>query len=264
MALPLITSRTSPNTSRRGSRIRRIVIHHWDDPSKRPTLAGTVSWLCNPRSKVSAHYVVSERTVYRLVPEGVAAWHARGGNDDAIGIECDPRQQDSTYETVAALIRDIRSRHGDLPLVRHRDVRSSSTTCPGTFDLARLDRLARGAAPSRPAPAPSAAPAFPLPAGFYYGPADGPVESVSGRGPNDRVGGDVLRGPGGRWYSKGLRTAQQRLKDRGWTITVDGRWGDETADVLAEFKHRKRPDWARGDSRLGPETWALLWSEPVR
>lgn len=153
MALKINTSRVSPNRSVRTSKIRRIVIHHWNDPSTPGTLAGVVAWLCNRRSKVSAHYVVSGQQVFRLVPESVVAWHARGGNDDSIGIECDPRQQDSTYATVAALIRDIRSRHGDLPLVRHRDVNGSKTACPGTYDLARLDRLARGAA--KPAPTPS-------------------------------------------------------------------------------------------------------------
>ena len=120
MALAINTSRISPNRSVRRSKIRRIVIHHWDDPKRNPSLAGVVSWLTSTRSRVSAHYVVSERQVYRLVPESVVAWHAAGGNQDSIGIECDPRQQDSTYETVAELIRDIRSRHGDLPLVRHR------------------------------------------------------------------------------------------------------------------------------------------------
>ena len=45
--------------------------------------------------------------------------------------------------------------YGDLPLIHHRDC--SATTCPGTYDLARLDRLARGLSdqpstpPSQPA-----------------------------------------------------------------------------------------------------------------
>jgi murein L,D-transpeptidase YcbB/YkuD len=110
-----------------------------------------VSWLCNPSAKVSAHYVVSGSSIHQLVPENRKAWHAAGGNDDSIGIECDPRQQDSTYASVAALIREIRRRHGDLPLVRHRDVKGSFTECPGTYDLARLDRLARSGGSAAPA-----------------------------------------------------------------------------------------------------------------
>lgn len=281
MALAINTSRTSPNRSKRRSKIRRIVIHHWDDPKRKPSLDGVLSWLTNSRSKVSAHYVVSGRQVYRLVPESMAAWHARGGNSDSIGIECDPRQQDETYETVAALIRDIRSRHGDIPLVRHRDVKGSSTTCPGTYDLARLDRLARGkAAPAaggkgmakpvakpaaKPATKPAClmAPAFPLPAGFYYGPPSGPRQSVSGRTKNSRVPGDVIQ-VNGRWRSKGLAVWQARMQARGWNIGkdgADGRYGNDTARIVKQFQKNKG---LAVDGKIGKATWAAAWSLPVK
>lgn len=267
-AYTLNTSRVSPNRSVRTSKIRRIVIHHWNDPSTPGTLAGVVSWLCNRRSKVSAHYVVSGTTVYRLVPESVVAWHARGGNADSIGIECDPRQQDSTYATVAALIRDIRSRHGDLPLVRHRDVNGSKTACPGTYDLARLDRLARGTTPA-PAPKPATAPPFPLPRRrgmlCYYGPPSGPITSVSGMGLNTLVPGDVQK-VRGRWRSHGLARWQQRMIDRGWTELLsaggaDGRFGKTTEKVVRQFQKSKG---LPVDGKIGPATWAAAWTEPVR
>lgn len=281
MALAINTSRTSPNRSKRRSKIRRIVIHHWDDPKRKPSLDGVLSWLTNSRSKVSAHYVVSGRQVYRLVPESMAAWHARGGNSDSIGIECDPRQQDETYETVAALIRDIRSRHGDIPLVRHRDVKGSSTTCPGTYDLARLDRLARGkAAPAaggkgmakpvakpaaKPATKPAClmAPAFPLPAGFYYGPPSGPRQSVSGRTKNSRVPGDVIQ-VNGRWRSKGLAVWQARMQARGWNIGkdgADGRYGRDTERIVRQFQKNKG---LAVDGKIGPATWRAAFELPVK
>lgn len=275
MALAINTSRTSPNRSKRRSKVRRIVIHHWDDPKRKPSLDGVLSWLTNPRSKVSAHYVVSGRQVYRLVPESVAAWHARGGNSDSIGIECDPRQQDETYETVAALIRDIRSRHGDIPLVRHRDVKGSSTTCPGTYDLARLDRLARGQS-AKPAlkvskgtakPVSGAAcvkaPAFPLPAGYYYGPPSGPVQSVSGRTRNSRVPGDVFQ-VAGRWRSRGLAVYQARMQARGWGIGedgADGRYGRDTERVVRQFQRNKG---LKVTGHVDKATWDAAWSLPVK
>ncbi len=272
MALAITTSRTSPNRSVRTSKIRRIVIHHWNDPKTPGTLAGVVAWLCNRRSKVSAHYVVSGTTVYRLVPESVVAWHARGGNADSIGIECDPRQQDSTYETVAQLIREIRGRHGDLPLVRHRDVNGSVTACPGTYDLARLDRLARGTK-TKPAPAkvpvPAKAPAFPLPRRrglmCYYGPAGGPITSVSGKGLNTLVPADVQK-VNGRWRSHGLARWQQRMIERGWTELAsaggaDGRFGKTTEKVVRQFQKSKG---LPVDGKIGPATWAAAWTEPVR
>lgn len=281
MTLKVDTSHSSPNRSRRKGRIKYLVIHHWDDPKRKPSLDGVLSWLTNSRSKVSAHYVVSGRQVYRLVPESMAAWHARGGNSDSIGIECDPRQQDETYETVAALIRDIRSRHGDIPLVRHRDVKGSSTTCPGTYDLARLDRLARGkSAPAaggkgmakpvvKPAPKPAAkpacvkAPAFPLPNGYYYGPPSGPRQSVSGRTRNSRVPGDVIQ-VNGRWRSKGLAVWQARMQARGWNIGkdgADGRYGRDTERVVRQFQKNKN---LGVDGKIGPKTWRAAFELPVK
>lgn len=279
MTLKVDTSHSSPNRSRRKGRIKYLVIHHWDDPKRKPSLDGVLSWLTSTRSKVSAHYVVSERQVYRLVPESMAAWHARGGNSDSIGIECDPRQQDETYETVAALIREIRGRHGDIPLVRHRDVKGSSTTCPGTYDLARLDRLARGqsakpvAVASKGTSKPVAkpvngaacvkAPPFPLPAGFYYGPPSGPVQSVSGRGRNSRVPGDVIQ-VNGRWRSKGLAVWQARMQARGWNIGkdgADGRYGNDTERVVRQFQKNKG---LAVDGKIGKATWDAAWSLPVK
>jgi N-acetylmuramoyl-L-alanine amidase len=51
---------------------------------------GSVSWLCNPVSKVSAHYVISRQGgIYQLVDLARAAWHAGDLhlNKTTIGIE---------------------------------------------------------------------------------------------------------------------------------------------------------------------------------
>ncbi|MFC0673562.1 peptidoglycan recognition protein family protein [Brachybacterium hainanense] len=143
MALAIDTSKTSPNRSRSKLRPQGIVIHHWDDPRKHPTFGGVVSWFMNSRAKVSAHYVVESGRVARMVPEDQRAWHAKGGNSKYLGIECNPRQSDADYETIGALVADIWRRHGVLPLIRHRAVKGSSTDCPGTYDLARIEAIAR-------------------------------------------------------------------------------------------------------------------------
>jgi len=123
---------------------KAIVIHWWDDPSKRPTLEGVVSWFHNPESEVSAHYVVSGNIVVQMVDENQRAWHAMSANDYAIGIEVDPRVPDGTYDTTAELIRNIWSRYGRLPIMRHRDVPGVSTNCPGTLDVELIIRKAQG------------------------------------------------------------------------------------------------------------------------
>lgn len=134
----------------------------------------------------------------------------RRGQLDSIGIELDPRQQDSTYETAAALIRDIRSRHGDLPLVRHRDVKGSYTSCPGTYDLARLDRLARGVKPVKPGAVKQAA-AKPKGAGKL---------TVDGR-----------------WGTSTTKALQRFLNSRvkGAALSVDGRTGPATWKALQQY-----------------------------
>ena len=263
-----LTTRLSQNRSARTRKPRRIVIHHWDDPARRPTFDGTVRWLMKDSTDVSAHYVVEDGRVAQIVPESQVAWHARGGNADSIGIEINPRQHDGDYETAAQLIREIRSRHGDLPLVRHRDVKGSSTSCPGTYDLARLDRLARGTT-TAPAPQPASPPPFPLPRRrgrlFYYGPAGGPITSVSGRGLNTAVPADVQK-VHGRWRSRGLARWQQRMIDRGWTELLsaggaDGRFGKTTEKVVRQFQKAKG---LTVDGKIGPATWEGAWTEPVR
>lgn len=259
MSYMLNTGRTSANrSSRAGHRIRHITIHYWGRWVGQ-SHDGIVEYLVRKRSNgTSAHYVVSPGRVDRIVPESDTAWANgnRTANQESITIELcpDPARLDATIATCADLVRDIRARHGDLPLVPH--MRWTETDCPGPFThrLGEIDRLAR-----RSTARPATPPPFPLPSGMYYGPASGPIESVSGRGRNDRVPDDVVHGPTG-WHSIGLQLAQQRLRDRGWTITADGRWGPETDSAVLRFKRRKR-GWQ--DSRLGPETWALLWSEPV-
>ena len=156
-----ITSRTSPNrSSRKGHKVASITVHWWGNPVGQK-IGGIVDWLCNPRAGASAHYVVSGDTVYCIVDPDQKAWHSGSnrGNLTSIGLELDPNasMRESTEKTAAALIADLRATYGDLPLSPHR--RWTSTQCPGDWDLARLDRLARGQklAP-RPAPAPKPAP----------------------------------------------------------------------------------------------------------
>lgn len=128
--------------------IDSITIHHWDDPDKRPKFDNIVRIFEQGERRNSAHYVVEAGRVACLVDPDDRAWACgdgvgrnSGGNDRSISIECNPRQQDGDYETIAELVRNLRKTYGDLPLYPHRHW--ASTDCPGTYDLARIDRLAR-------------------------------------------------------------------------------------------------------------------------
>lgn len=99
--------------------------------------------------------------------------------------------------------------------------------------------------PAKPTSKPGvAAPAFPLPKGSYFGPKSGPKQSVSGFFS----------------YRAELRQWQQRMKDRGWNISVDGLYGDNTAEVARLFQKEKG---LVQDSLIGPATWAAAWTAPI-
>ncbi|MFP5528402.1 glucosaminidase domain-containing protein [Peptococcus simiae] len=134
-----ITQYDSPNHWGQRSKTEAIVIHWWDDPAKKPSFDGVVSWLCDVRSRASAHYVVEAGKVACIVDPHLMAWHVAEPtyvNQTTIGVECNPRAWDSDHETVAELVADLWHEWGKLPVKRHRDY--MSTQCPGNYDLDRL------------------------------------------------------------------------------------------------------------------------------
>ncbi|MEE2041290.1 N-acetylmuramoyl-L-alanine amidase [Nocardiopsis sp. CT-R113] len=142
----------------------------------------------------------------------------------------------------------------------HRDF--VATSCPGTkaYALVRDGTFTKPArwgddAPSgggsSPAPRPprpprpgTAAPRFPLPSGHYFGPRSGPAHSVSG------------------YYShrEDLRRWQRRMRDRGWVITVDGLYGNQTRTVARTFQAEKG---LSVDGFIGAQTWRAAWESPI-
>jgi len=128
----------------RGARkVSSITIHWWGNKGQK---FDTVrDFLCTNNSPTSAHYVVQDGLVACIVSPDDCAFHAGNaeGNSHSIGIECRPEATDGDYATIAELIRYLRGIYGDIPLVPHNSW--YSTACPGDYDLARLDSLARGA-----------------------------------------------------------------------------------------------------------------------
>jgi hypothetical protein len=124
----------------RTAALKYILIHHWDNPAKKPSVQGVINHFKDPGIEVAAHYVVTGDRIIQMVKESDTAWHARQANPYTIGIEVDPNTPGNTYATVARLVREIRQRNGDLPLRRHSDF--NQTDCPGELDLPRIDREA--------------------------------------------------------------------------------------------------------------------------
>lgn len=105
----------------------------------------------------------------------------------------------------------------------------------------------------RNAPQPSnGVPPFPLAQHQWFGPEAGGDNSISG------------------WHShrEDLKRWQQRMKDRGWGIDVDGLYGPKgastptgnTADVTIAFQREKG---LNPDGLIGPKTWEAAWTAPV-
>ena len=205
-AYTYITKFTSPNQNARNRKIAGITCHWWGTPTGQNP-EGNVSWLCDKRAGTSAHYVVSENTVWCIVDPDRRAWHAGNSkaNHDQIGIELDPNmsRRAATEKTAAALIADLRSVYGNLPLSPHR--RWTSTECPGNWDLGRLDRLARGVKPGVSGGGTSA----PKPSKPASKPAKGKVEVD------------------GRWGRETSKAVQKILG-----VKQDGRMGPDTYKAL--------------------------------
>lgn len=57
-----------------------------------------------------------------------------------------------------------------------------------------------------------------------------------------------------------VRQFQQKLRDRGWKITVDGDFGPATENVVKQFQRDKG---LAQDGLVGPNTWNAIWKSPV-
>lgn len=148
--------------------IRYIVLHTTEGTDSRTWLTET--------GNVSAHYLVREDMVYRLVGEDWAAWHAgiisgepttqhySGGwedsyengvlvgggwtvnpNDESIGIEVEGYAAQplsaAAVRSTAELIADIRRRRGPLPLVSHSELSPGNRSDPGVENRQRIEAL---------------------------------------------------------------------------------------------------------------------------
>lgn len=63
-----------------------------------------------------------------------------------------------------------------------------------------------------------------------------------------------------RSHGYAVRQVQQRLKDRGWRITVDGVFGPATDKVVRAFQREKG---LAVDGIVGRRTWGAMWTAPL-
>lgn len=119
---------------------KRIVLHH-SASDLDTTIYDINRWhLGNGWSGIGYHYVIyADGTIYRGRPENKIGAHAyqdvkREANSDGIGICMIGNFQYSQptgaqMNSLVELIKDIRSRYPNLPVIGHKDV--MATACPG-------------------------------------------------------------------------------------------------------------------------------------
>ncbi|MEW2490407.1 peptidoglycan-binding protein [Streptomyces sp. NPDC048411] len=132
-------------TKGRSAPINKVIIH-----VTQGSYSGSISWFQDPTSEVSAHYVIrsSDGQITQMVRNSDTAYHARGANAWALGIEHegfidDPSWfTDAMYRSSAALTSALCDRYG-IPkdrahIIGHSEAAGSDHTDPGTYwDWAR-------------------------------------------------------------------------------------------------------------------------------
>jgi len=238
VSAPAFIERPSLNFGPRqgGARVDMLVIHYTGMKSCEHALKR----LTDPDAEVSAHYLIDEDgTIYRLVDEGLRAWHAgesawRGETDvnsHSIGIELVNPGHEFGYrdfpvaqmEALVVLARDIIARHDIAPInvVGHSDVAPTRKLDPGEkFDWRGIALAGVGVWPRRPG---------------SFAPLD------TGPYGDERVL---------------LTEAQTRLAHIGYGIEITGLADPLTVAVLKAFQRRFRTK--RIDGKLDAETFALI------
>lgn len=227
-----------------------------------PNFYGTVA----QANKMSADWLVAVHFDWNGAPNGsFGFWNPGSAKGKAIADALLKAVKDAKYET-----RDSWHKERSLYVLRNSNMPACLFECGriGQSDLDTIDELQKfgavlaggmaqylGVEIERPKPEPvvpkpvpdkPVAPRFPLPAGHYFG--------VPSRSPYCHSG----------FYWRADRPHierwQQQMRKRGWRISVDGYFGEQSERVLKAFQKDKG---LKQDGKLGPRSWKASWEEPV-
>lgn len=259
---------------------RSVFMGHYSAASATQTPRQIQDYHMNVRGWEDIGYNFLINSVSGVIYEG-RGWttlgaHCAGHNTEAIGvciIGTDRKGvqdvSDAARRAFKWLYEEANDRKGrKLTLLGHRD--RGATACPGDeiYSWLRAGLPIVGSAPAPtpkpPAgtkPAPGTPIAFPLPAGWYFGPASGPDYSVSGK---------YERYFKGRTDRAWLREWAIQLGRRGWSIGKGKRWlgkygndgiyGPEYAALAVAFQEDQH---LRADALIGVNTWNAAYHNPV-
>lgn len=214
---------------------------------------------------IESHFTIDyDGTVTQFRDTAYQADANVSANNFAVSIEtqgkADGSWTDAQLASIKALLTWLHETH-DVPLVQCPTWNGSGVgyhilfmqewaggprSCPGPKRVAQFADVIVPWMAGTKAPASSVPPIFTKPPT----PRPTPAPSVPA------FPGIVRRG------SKGaaVRKVQQRLKDRGWSITVDGDFGPGTDSIVRAFQAEKR---LTVDGVVGQNTWRSLWTATV-
>lgn len=243
-----IVDRPSPNFDPRpgGGAIDMLILHYTGMTSAEAALER----MCDPASKVSAHYLIDEAgELFQLVEERHRAWHAgvsswqgdTGINARSVGIELVNPGHEFGYRAftgaqmarLTALATGVLQRH-PMPahhVLGHSDVAPDRKQDPGElFDWASLARAGVGVWP------------------------DGDFRARRAHRAHRAHRDSAALHPGDQGPE--VAALQAALKLFGYGIEDDGSYGDRTRSVVTAFQRHFRP--RNVDGVADPETRDLI------
>jgi hypothetical protein len=267
----------SPNySSRGGTKVRLIVLHTTEGAQDFRSLGNYFGKNVGASSNVG----IDNKTAGRIgeyVSRANKAWTQCNANPYCVAAEqCTPagaaagwsrsywlNNQSVLLHNTAAWVAEEAKKFG-IPLVALTSAQAQSGKSGvtqhmnlGTFGCGHSDcgpgypldvvlewaaKGSTGGTGGKP-PTSSAVPAFPYPADHYLGQSSASAKCHSGCfGGTDKTN---------------VTTWQKQMRSRGWTIGVDGCYGDQSESVCRSFQKEKG---LQADGYVGPSTWAKSWS----
>jgi hypothetical protein len=270
----------SPNYSGRGgSGVRLIVLHTAEGAT---TIESLGSFFQNPSSGVSSHTGIDDKAgiVGEYVDRGNKAWTAANANPYSVQTELCAfakwdtatwNQHPNMLNNCAAWIAEeaaafkipivrlsaAQAQGGGTGVCQHVDLGAAGGghwDCGPGFPMDSVLSIAAGGKPVTPGPTPPTptpppggkAPPFPYPSSDYLGQPSPDPHCHSG------FYGGV--------DTTNVRTWQQQMAARGWSIGVDGQYGPQSEGVCRQFQAEKG---LSVDGLVGPSTWSTSWTASV-
>lgn len=229
---------------------------------------GLQNWFSQPNGEASSTWWVSKSgLIEQYVDADLQAWAQSQGNATYNSVETEgyttEALTDSQIEGLASIYQWGNQEYGwpyqlsksttDRGFAWHGlggTAWGNHPGCPGDLRKGQMNQviqLAGGGVPTPVPPKPPiTVPAFPYPNDHYLGKPSPDPKCHSG-------------------YYGGVDTSnvklwQSQMAARGWTISVDGKYGDQSTHVCTQFQSEKH---LSVDGLCGPQTWEASWLAPI-